>query len=117
MLDAPLAQLGTHDAGQRADGCLVNISHFQRSGIDLIARTHAADDGRTGGIGLHDHGQLAGDGIDGVDHVVVLGKVELILGIRRVEGLVDVDHGVGVDLQNAVAGDLDLVLTHGLAGG
>ena len=28
----------------------------------------------------------------------------------------DVDHGVRVDLQNAVAGDLDLVLAHGFAG-
>ena len=116
MLDAPLAQLGTHDAGQRADGRFIDIGHFQRGGVDLVARAHAADDGRTGGIGLHDHGQLTSDGIDGIHHVIVLGKIELVLGVRRVESLVDVDHGIGVDLQNAVTGDLDLVLAHGFAG-
>lgn len=58
VLDPALAQLGAHYAGQRADGGIVNIRNFQGGSIQLVARAHAADDGRARCLRLHDQFQL-----------------------------------------------------------
>ena len=115
MLHAALAQLGAHDTGQRADRRLVDVGDLERGGVQLVARAHTADDRRARGLRLHDQCDLAGHGVDGVNDVVVPGKVELVGGVGRVECLVNVDVAVGVDLQNAVPRDLDFVFCHGLA--
>ena len=117
VLDLPLAALGAHDLGQRADGGLVDVRHLKAGGVHLVARAHGADDGGARLLGLDHKGDLAGDGVDGVHHIVVLGKVELILRFGGEEGLVGRDLDVGVDVMDALFRHIHLVLAHRLAGG
>ena len=117
MLDLPLAALGAHDLGQRADGGLVDVRHLKAGGVHLVARAHGADDGGARLLGLDHKGDLAGDGVDGVHHIVVLGKVELILRFGGEEDLVSRDLDVGVDVMDALFRHIHLVLAHRLAGG
>ena len=117
VLDPALAQLGAHYAGQRADGGIVNIRNFQGGSIQLVARAHAADDGRARCLRLHDQFQLALYRVDGIDHVVVLAEIELVGGVWHVERLVGVHHGVRVDIMDALFRHIHLVFAHRFAGG
>ena len=70
------------------------------------------------GIGFYlESGDLGCDGVDGVDHVVIVRKIELIRCLRQIEALMHAHVAVRVDLQNALAHDLDLVLADGFARG
>ena len=117
MLDLPLAALGAHDLGQRADGSFVDIRHLKAGGVHLVACAHGTDDGRARLLGLDHQRNLAGDGVDGIHHVVVLGEIELVLRLRGEEGLVGRDLDVGVDLVDALFRHIHLILPHRLAGG
>ena len=53
---------------------------------------------------------------DCVDHVVILGKIKFLRGIRHVECLVGVDNRMRVDGFDAFLSDIDLVLSDGGGG-
>ena len=54
VLDLPLAALGAHDLGQRADGSFVDIRHLKTGGVHLVAQL--------------------------VEHPVVIQHIRLVLG-------------------------------------
>ena len=116
-LDAAFFELVAHDARKRTDGGLVDIRHLKGGGVHLVPGAHAANDGRAAALRLLDELELAGHGVDRVDDVIVLGKVELLRGLRCVKGLIRVDHGLRCDLKDALFGNVHLVLSHGLARG
>ena len=68
-------------------------------------------------MGVLNQRQLAGDGVDGVHHIVELGEVEAVLGLRAEEGLVGSDLDVRVNVVDALLGHIHLEFAHGLAGG
>ena len=112
-LHPPLAALGPHHTGQRADRSLIDIGHLKAAGVQFVARPHRADDGHPRRAGLHDQGQLAGDGVDGVHHIAVLGKIELPRRLGGVKGLIGADGDVGVDVPDAGRGGVHLVHPQG----
>ena len=117
VFDLPLAALGAHDLGKGAHRGLVDVGDLKPGGIHLVACTHGADDGGARLLTLHHQRQFAGDRVDGVHHIVVLGKIELILGLRSKKALMGGDLNIGVDVVDALLRHLYLVLSHGAAGG
>ena len=85
--------------------------------MNLVAGAHGRDHRYACRLGFFDNGQLAGDGIDGIHHIVVLGKIEPVLGLREVEGLVGTHLTVRIDGMNPFLGYLHLVATDTCLGG
>ncbi len=77
VLDFALAALDAHHLGQRADRGLVDVGHLKAGRVHLVTCAHGADDGSAHLLALHHQRQLAGNGVDGIHHIVVLGKVEV----------------------------------------
>ena len=106
LADAALAQLIAHNTRERTSRGLINIRYLQLVSVNLVARTHAADDARTGLGCLLDQLELAGYGVDRIHNVVILGEIELRSGLRRVKGFVNVDLAVRIDIVNTLAAAL-----------
>ena len=117
VLDLALAALGTHHLGQRADRGLVDISHLKAGGVHLVTCAHGADDGGARLLAFHHQRQLAGNGVDGVHHIVVLGKIEIVLRLRAKEAPVGGHLDVGVDIVDALFRYIHLILPYRAAGG
>ena len=117
VLDFALAALGAHHLGQRADRGLVDIGHFKAGRVHLVACAHGADDGGACLLALHHKGQLAGDGVNGIHHIVVLGKVELVLCFRAKEAPVGGHPDVRVNVVDALCSHIYFILPYRTAGG
>ena len=117
MLHAALSERRAHHARQRAAAGLVDIGYAKAGRVEFVARAHAADDGDARLLRLQNQRDLGCYGIDGIDHIVVRRKIKLIRRLRQIEALVHAHIAVRVDLQNAVAHDLNLVFADGLACG
>ena len=117
FLDAALFQLVPHDPRQRANGGFVDIRHLKGRGIHFVARPHAADDGRTCPLCLLDKLQLAGNGVDGIHHIIILAEVKQRRRLGRIKGFVGVYNDIGAYILDALLRHIHLVLPHGFAGG
>ena len=117
MANAPLAQLLAHDPGQRAHGCFGDIRHLKPAGVQLVAGTHAADDGRSRRPCLLHHGKLGRYRVDGVHDIVKPGKIQTGRRVRSVKQVVHPDYRVGIDVQHPLPGSLGFVHTNGFVGG
>lgn len=84
--------------------------------IQFVSGAHRADDRRVGFFRLFHQNQLSRHGVDCVDHVVILGKIKFLRGIRHVECLVGVDNRMWVDGFDAFLSDINLVLSDGGGG-
>ena len=85
MIHMAFAHLMPHDARQGTYLGVIDIRDAEGGGINLVSGTHAADDRHAGFLCCHDQVNLGGNGIDAVNHIVILGKVELIRGFRHVK--------------------------------
>ena len=112
MNDAPLAQPLPQHPGQRAGVCFGKVGDGKAGGIQLVARTHAADDGRACRPAAADQLHLGGDAVDGVDHIIQRVEGEG----RRVflaEKLLPAEHlRLGLDVADAPGHHLHLWLAH-----
>ena len=117
VLDLALAALDTHHLGKRADRGLIDISHLKAGRVHLVACAHGADDGGARLLAFHHQRQLAGNGVDGVHHIVVLGKIEIVLRLRAKEAPVGGHLDVGVDIVDALFRYIHLILPYRAAGG
>ena len=92
----------------------MNIRHLEGGGVQLIAGAHGADNGGARILcRLHQH-QLAGDGVDGVHHIVILGKVKLLCSFRQVKGLNGAGNTIRIDGAGSAGGGFCLIHTHGV---
>ena len=112
-----LSERRAHHTRQRTAAGLVDIGHAEAGRVELVARAHTADDGHARLLRLENQRDLGRHSVDGVDDIVVLRKIKLIRRLRQIEALVYAHIAVRVDLQNAVAHDLDLVFADGFARG
>jgi len=117
VVNAVLAADLSHDPGQGAHAGLVDIRNLKGRGLHLIARAHGADHRNARRTGPKNDLLFAGNGVDGIHHIVILGKIELVGGVRHEKGLVSRHLAVGIDVQNAVPGHIHLVFCNGAAGG
>lgn len=115
--DAAAAQLVAHNARERAKRGLIDVADLEGGGVQLVACAHAADDGGAGLVRLLDQLDLARYRVDGVNHVVVLRKIELGRRFGVVKRLVSVDHRVRIDVVDALRRHIDLVLANRAARG
>ena len=102
---------------QRANRCFVYIRHFKRCGIHLITGTHGTDYRCSGGIGVQNKCNFPGNGINGIDNIIVLGKVKLFRCFRRIKGLICTDFGIRIDFCHAFGGNIYLILPDRFTGG
>ena len=116
-VNATLFALLPHHLGQWTNGRLIDICHLEFRRVNLVAGAHGRDHRYACRLGLFDNGQLAGDGIDGIHHIVVLGKIEPVLGLRKIEALVGAHVTVRVDVMDTVRCHLHLVATDACLGG
>jgi len=58
------------------------------------------------------HFQLAGDGVNGIYHIIVLAEIKLCGSVRHVKGTVGFYLTSRIDLENAFFRHLDLVFPH-----
>ena len=77
MLHAVFPAEPAHDARERADGGFINICHAEGGGVYLVARAHGADDRNARLLCGKHQPHFARDGVDGVDHVVILREIKL----------------------------------------
>ena len=68
-------------------------------------------------LALHHQRQFAGDGVNGVHHIVVLGKVELVLCFRAKEAPVGGHFDIRVNVVDALRSHIYLILPYRAAGG
>ena len=109
-------QLPPHDLRERTNRGFINIGHLKSGRIQFVSGAHRADDRRVGFFRLFHQKQLSRHGVDCVDHVVILGKIKFLRGIRHVECLVGVDNRMWVDGFDAFLSDINLVFSDGGGG-
>ena len=112
MGNTPLFQFLAHHPGQGADGGLGNVRHPEGRTVQLIAGTHAADDGGTHRKGPLGKAEFSRDSIDGIHNIIILCKIELIRRFRGVEDWIGIDHCIWINVQNAFFGHLHLQPAH-----
>ena len=95
---------------EQTTGSLINVSDFKLCGIELVARSHAADDGNVAFFTRKNEIDLRRDGIDGIDDVIVSMAEESIGVFRQVEVFDGIDNGFWVDRKNAVFHGIRLFL-------
>lgn len=86
VVNAVLAADLSHDPGQGAHTGLVDIRNLKGRGLHLIARAHGADHRNARRPGPKDDLLLAGNGVDGIHHIVILGKSNwsAVSGMKKV---------------------------------
>lgn len=114
---APLFQLLAHDSRERAYRRLVYIRHLEARWIELIARAHSAHDGNAQLLAAHDELELSRDRVDRVDDVGEAARQKPLGGVGPEVFLVNLDLGLRIDVEDAVARGLDLSLADGAAQG
>ena len=103
--------------GQRADGGVIYIGNLQLSGIQLVSRSHAADDGHLIRPGFFDQHQLGGNRINGVHHVIKAGKIKFPGSFRCEKAGAHIHPGLGINRKDALFHNLHLFFPDGGAGG
>lgn len=116
VLDATLFAFLSHDASKRAYACLGDIGYLKAGRVQFVSGAHTGNDLCPGFLCLLDQLQFAGYRIDGIHNIIVLGKIELVFGLWKVEAFVDIHNCFWVDIVDASLHDIDLVLPHGGVG-
>ena len=117
MLHAVFPAEPAHDARERADGGFINICHAEGGGVYLVARAHGADDRNARLLCGKHQPHFARDGVDGVDHVVILREIKLRFFSGQEKGLVCRHLTVGIDGADTGFRCVDLAFADGLARG
>ena len=60
----------SHDPAEGADGGGVDIADLKELRVELVPRAHGGDEGNGVKMAVLGDGQLGGDGVDGVHHIV-----------------------------------------------
>ena len=117
MHNSPLFQFLAHDACQRAHGGLGDVRHLKGRRVQFVAGPHGADDRGIRLCGTLCQKQLAGDGVDGIHDIVVLGEIKLIRRVRQIEAGIRPHNAGGVDVQHPLPCHIHLQPAHGGVGG
>ena len=94
-----------------------NIRHAESGGVYLVARAHGADDRNARLLCGKHQPHFARDGVDGVDHVVILREIKLRFFSGQEKGLVCRHLTVGIDGADTGFRCVDLEFADGLARG
>ena len=112
MLNPTLPQFPPHDLCQRTDRGLTDICDPESSRIKLVPCTHRADHGCARFLCLADQLQLPGHCVNGIDHIIVGGKVKLARCLRQIKRAVYIHARFRINFQNALPRSVDLVLSN-----
>ena len=120
VADAALAAFLAHDARKGAVDRLVHVGDAQALGVDLLGAAHGADELEAALLGQGGEGELGGNGIDGIDHVVDVatrlleaGLVQFYEVLGEHEGVVCEDAAARIDIGDHGGHDVDLAFAHG----
>jgi len=113
VVDSAKAEFFAYHLRQGADGCFVYIRDFERRGVEFISGAHAADDPDAGLFAPDDDLDFSRYGVDGVDDVIVDGKIDFARGLRREEYRKGVDNRGRVNVRDTVPCGVDLVSADG----
>ncbi len=111
--DMQPAQLLADDLCQRVHLGLVDVSHPEGSGIELVGSSHARDDGDVESIAALDELKLSGDGVYAVHDIVILAEVDLVGVGGHVKHLMLMHDATAVDVMDTRLGHVDLMLSDG----
>ena len=112
-----LSQFISHDPRKGTDLGFVNIRHTECGGVKLVACAHCGYYGDIGGFCSFDYFKLACYRVDGVDNIIVLGKVEPVCRFGHIKALVGIHPDIGADVVDTLFGGIDLIFSHGAAEG
>ncbi len=112
-----LSQLISHNSCKGTDLGFVNIRHTECGGVKLVACAHCGYYGDICGFCPFDYFKLARHRVDGVDNIIVLGKVEPVCRFGHIKALVGIHPDIGADVVDTLFGGIDLIFSHGAAEG
>ena len=113
MRDMQAAQLFAYDFCQRVHLGLVDVSHPEGGGVELVGGSHARDDGDVEGVAALDELKFCGHRVYAVHDIVILAEVDLVGVGGHVKHLMLMHDATAVDVMDTCLGNVDLVLTDG----
>ena len=107
VLDAALAAFLSDDPCKWADARLVDVGDFECRRIEFVGSAHARDDGCASCSSALDELQLCRNGIDAVEHVIVLREIKLVCRCWQEEALVRCNVASRIDVANTFGSNFD----------
>lgn len=107
--DTTLPKLCAHYAGKGIARGLKDVSHDKAGGIELVSRTHTADQRDVCRVCTHGKLDFCGNGIDRVHDVVEGGKIKGVRIFGQEKFVTDSDLAIGIDVADAIAGNVGLI--------
>ena len=102
---------------QRTSLYVPKLGYTDSGGVELQCGAHAGEERNAARGGMEDERGLAGQTVYGIYHIIILGKIKLVCGVRTVKQLDGIDLNGRIDSRDPLCRNGSFVLTNGSLGG